>query len=252
MAAETLRICQRAGVESRDWEKLYQVSFGGAQQTPVSLLRQTMTNGNLVLHTTSDDERGLLCFSLTNILDDHALLAYIATDQTKRSGGIGSKHMKQLLAQVQRDYPHLRGLVAEIESTRVKTVDEETRKQRKRRLAFYQRLGFKRLKIDYVAPSCDAKHSDDPSELLLFKYSDALECERTGDLVREIYLKAYQLPTDDPRMPSLSTGDTLGACLLFENETDAQSEPEPKTTSEPEPKTAPGDGSVTMAGIEKS
>src|SRR5581483_2605901 len=104
-----------------------EAAFPASQRTPMDQLRDGIKSGQLLLHRTVDEKQGLLCFSITNILNSVALLAYLATDTTKRSSGIGSKHLRQLIAQVQTDHPSLSGLFAEIESTRAKGLDDESK-----------------------------------------------------------------------------------------------------------------------------
>ncbi len=90
-------------------------------------VRTLLTSGTMLLHKTTDGHGALQCFSLVTVLSNNVLLAYIATDQTKRSSGVGSKHMKVLIDLLKKLYPTYIGLFLEIESTKEKNLpaDEE-------------------------------------------------------------------------------------------------------------------------------
>lgn len=222
MAASKLKLCELGTATDTEWEKLYEAAFQPFQRTPYSTLRDGMRNGQILLHTTSEDTQGILCFSIVNCLSSFVLLAYIATDTTKRSTGVGSKHMKQLLVEVQAKCPNAIAMVAEIESTRDKNITEEERKVRTRRLRFYQRLGFKRLKTDYVSPSYTGT-ADEECELIVYPFTSTFQCTKTSEIIKEIYLKAYVLKADDSRITSLPASDTLPNDCVMEDEAKDQS-----------------------------
>lgn len=233
MAASKLKLCDLGTAESTEWEKLYEAAFQPFQRTPYSTLRDGMRSGQILLHTTSEETQGILCFSIVNCLNSFALLAYIATDTTKRSSGIGSKHMKQLLIEVQAKCPTAIAMVAEIESTRDKNITEEERKDRKRRLRFYQRLGFKRLKTDYKSPSYTTATPDEECELIVYPFTSSFQCTTTSDIIKEIYLKAYVLQADDSRITSLPKSDTLpNDCVMEEVEAQDQTTAPAANTSD--------------------
>lgn len=222
MAASKLKLCELGTATDTEWEKLYEAAFQPFQRTPYSTLRDGMRNGQILLHTTSEDTQGILCFSIVNCLSSFVLLAYIATDTTKRSTGVGSKHMKQLLVEVQAKCPSAIAMVAEIESTRDKNITEEERKVRTRRLRFYQRLGFKRLKTDYVSPSYTGT-ADEECELIVYPFTSTFQCTKTSEIIKEIYLEAYVLKADDSRITSLPASDTLPSDCLMEDDGKDQS-----------------------------
>lgn len=233
MAASKLKLCELGTATDTEWEKLYEAAFQPFQRTPYSTLRDGMRSGQILLHTTSEETQGILCFSIVNMLNSFALLAYIATDTTKRSTGVGSKHMKQLLVEVQAKSPTAIAMVAEIESTRDKNITEEERKDRKRRLRFYQRLGFKRLKTDYKSPSYTGT-ADEECELIVYPFTSTFQCTTTSDIIKEIYLKAYVLPADDSRITSLPASDTLpNDCVMEEVEAQDQTTASAATSTTP-------------------
>ena len=152
-------LCQTSTGQEDDWTKLYEIAFPADERSPVEDLRKLISSGSLLLHKTTNKKGELLCFSLVNVMSNFALLAYIATDTTKRSSGVGSKHMKQLIQILHASYPTFSALFLEIESTKESGLDADTLKMRTRRLAFYQRLGAKRLKQKYGMPSYAKKGS---------------------------------------------------------------------------------------------
>lgn len=217
MAANDTIYCQKSSFTDTDWEKIYEVAFRPDQRTPLAQLHDGLRSGQMYLHRSSSPD-GLLCFSVTNILPTVALLAYLATDPSKRSSGIGSKHMKALIAQIKADNPNLLGMFAEIESTREKGISEDEKKHRRRRLQFYQRLGFKRYKSVYTIPSYDSAVPDEEGELIWLEFNAGnIGCDKLADVIKEIYVKAYLLKDDDVRVTNVPilTGDV--ACSLVDD-----------------------------------
>ncbi len=210
--------CRKSSFTDTDWEKIYEVAFRPDQRTPLSQLHDGLKSGQLLLHRSSSNE-GLLCFSVTNILPTVALLAYLATDPDKRSSGIGSKHMKALIAEIRTAHPQLLGVFAEIESTREKGISDEERKHRKRRLAFYQRLGFKRYSASYTIPSYDPGVPDEEGDLIWLDFNTGtLGCDAVAGIIKEIYVKAYLLNETDTRVISVPViSGEVAACELPED-----------------------------------
>src|SRR5450432_3593629 len=130
-------LCLQSNGSEDDWKNLYEASFPQDERMSVKEVRTLLANGIMLLHKTTDAQGALLCFSLTTVLSNTSLLAYIATDQTKRSSGVGSKHMKALIDLLKKLYPTYLGLFLEIESTKEKNLSADEDKARKRRLAFY-------------------------------------------------------------------------------------------------------------------
>ena len=241
MAGNDPIYCQKSSFTDTDWEKIYEVAFRPDQRTPLNQLHDGLRSGQMFLHRSSNND-GLLCFSVTNILPTVALLAYLATDPSKHSSGIGSKHMKSLIAQIKAENPNLLGMFAEIESTREKGISEDEKKHRRRRLQFYQRLGFKRYKSVYTIPSYDTAVPDEEGELIWLEFSaGSIGCDKLADVIKEIYVKAYLLKDDDVRVTNVPvlTGDA--ACSIADDlNADAPSDgsavpaaPEVATTNAP-------------------
>jgi hypothetical protein len=198
------KICQISTGQEDDWTKLYETAFPADERSPVDELRKLIAGGSMLLHKTVNKDNELLCFSLVNVMSNFALLAYIATDMTKRSGGFGSKHMKQLVQTLRAQYPSFTALFLEIESTKEAGLDAATLKMRTRRLGFYQRLGAKRLKQKYGMPSYAKKGSKAAGELLWIELANS--CVFESDLpnvITEIFQKGYGLPTNDPNVVAI-------------------------------------------------
>lgn len=208
MASGKLTICRLSSVEQSDWEACYEANFPESERVPTAQLRDAIGSGKVLLHRTIDEGDGLLCFSVTNPLDTIVLLSYIATDQNKRSGGIGSKHIARLIEELKASHSHMIGLFAEIESTRASGLSEDERKTRKRRLAFYQRLGFKRFVGDYRILSYDRSKPNLDGELLFYPFHEdkPIACGTMTEIIREIYVRGYNLPADDPCVLALFGG----------------------------------------------
>ena len=195
----SLNRCQVSTGHEQDWKDLYNTSFPADERTPLEELQRLLDSGSILLHRTTNKAGELLCFSIVYPMSNFALLSYIASDSTKRSTGIGSKHMKRLLELLKSKYPEFLGLVLEIESTRQVGLDAADKTARQRRLAFYQRLGAKRLCRTYVWPSYAQKGSYRLAELMWFDFDPAtIDDPHLPGIVKELYMKGYGAQEDDP------------------------------------------------------
>ena len=194
-------LCQisKTGHED-DWKQLYESSFPADERHPVEDLRKLITNGTVLLHRTTNKSGELLCFSIANLMSDFNLLAYIATDSTKRSTGVGSKHMKKLVEEMKTAHPAHVGMFLEIESTKESGLDADTHKARTRRLAFYQRLGAKRMHKTYLMPSYGTSQGTAEArqgELLWIEFSACINESSLPKIIEEIFCKGYGLSNTD-------------------------------------------------------
>lgn len=196
-----LNLCLPSAGQEEDWRQLYEAAFPVDERMTLSDLLQLLADKKILLHRTTDETGGLLCFSIVTPMSNFALLAYIATDQSKRSGGVGSKHMRALLDILKAAYPAHLGLFLEIESTREKGLSAEDEKVRMRRLQFYLKLGAKRLSDkDYILPSFVKGAPPRQGELLWFEFQNTLDDDperKVGPVVCEIYTRSYGVPTTD-------------------------------------------------------
>jgi len=185
----------------------------------VKEIRTLLASGHMLLHKTTDAQGSLQCFSLVTTLSNFLLLAYIATDQTKRSTGVGSMHMKALIDLLKKAYPQHLGLFLEIESTLENNLTSAEETTRKRRLAFYEKLQCKRLLgREYQLPSYIPGTPPREGELLWFEFGRAADSDPTLQaVIAEIYTKAYFVTTTDPsyvkvvgqfNMPAVTSAST--------------------------------------------
>ncbi len=196
------RLCELSPQLDEAWRRLYVQAFPEHEREPEDKLAKLVEAGKMVLHKTFNAEGELLCFTMTSIAPEFALLAYMATDPNKRSGGYGSKHLKRLLDVLKSDNPNYIGLFLEIEATSPSTiyVSDEERKVRKRRLSFYQRIGAKRMcrKARYLTPGRIAGGKEWEGELLCVPFKGSIDGQTLLSVVAEILQRMYCLPADDP------------------------------------------------------
>ena len=188
------QLCKPSMGQESDWSLLYESAFPLDERMPLADVQAMLASNTMLLHRTTNAAGELLCFSLVTPMSNFSLLAYIATDQTKRSSGVGSKHMKELLIVLKNTYQatHL-GLFLEIESTKEPNLSATEATDRRRRLAFYQRLHCKRLcGKDYFLPSYGAGLAHRAGELLWFEYGNAVDKDATlAQVIAEIYTRGY-------------------------------------------------------------
>jgi hypothetical protein len=187
-------LCQPSNGQESDWSKLYETAFPQDERMPLADVQAMISNNTMLLHRTTNAAGELLCFSLVTPMSNFSLLAYIATDQTKRSSGVGSKHIKELIQVLKASYHQTQiGLFLEIESTKEANLSVDETTMRKRRLAFYQRLHCKRLcSKDYFLPSYGAGVAHRAGELLWYEFGAAVDKDSTlAQVISEIYTRGY-------------------------------------------------------------
>jgi GNAT superfamily N-acetyltransferase len=196
---ENTLLCQVSMGQEDDWKSLYEIAFPDDERMPVQEIRQLLSIGKMQMHKTLNKNNELLGFSLLFLPgSDFVLLSYIATDPTKRSGGVGSKHLKRLIDMLKQQFPSHLGLFLEIESTKEAGLDAATMQLRQRRLAFYQRLGAKRLCKNYIMPTLMPGGKERPGELLWIEFGSPVDDNGVEHVIRDIYSLAYNLPLTDP------------------------------------------------------
>lgn len=197
-----VRLCEPSTRLEQDWRDVYAAAFPASEQEPEARLQNLIDTGRMLYHKTVGKQGELLCFSMVSLAPDFSFLAYIATDPRQRSGGYGSKHMRALIDLLKQQYPNHVGLFLEIESTnpRNQKLSDEDKSVRQRRLAFYRRLGAKRLcrSMHYVVPNKSGQ-GELELDILFFNFSDkTLDHKEKERIVTEVYLRFYELSLQDP------------------------------------------------------
>ena len=201
-----LEVCKDGDPASRDWIAVYEESFPPAQRQDIIGIQEMLSNGQMELDETRDQHGHVLCMTLTEVfsskpaLPAFLLACYTAVYPEMRGLGIGSIHRRKLAALLEVEYAGYLGLFSEIESTRDTSVDQAAMTIRKRRKAFFLRLGLKEVSVDYRFPSYIKGEEPLQGELLWlpFKSQSQLdEYDLTAILCR-IYIEGYKLSPNDP------------------------------------------------------
>ena len=202
----TLHVCRDGDAEGNGWVDVYETSFPPGQRQGVEDIRAQVEAGTMELDETRDQDGRIVCMTVTEVFDrvgpKFLLACYTATPPDLRSLGIGSLHRRRLVDLLEAEHPDHLGLFSEIESTREPGLDPQTLATRQRRLAFFARLGVRRLPVDYRFPSY---HPDAPSlrgELLWVPFAaPALDRDTLRGVLTRIYTEGYGL---DPAAPFVS------------------------------------------------
>jgi hypothetical protein len=182
-------------------------------------------------------------------MSDFSLLAYIATDSTKRSTGVGSKHMKKLIDELKSAHPTHLGMFLEIESTKEAGLDADTHKARTRRLAFYQRLGAKRMHKTYLMPSYGTAQGTAQArqgELLWVEFTASCITESAlPRIIEEIFCKAYGLSKTDTTVQKVLSSFNTTDSSTSKCGGEAEQAPASSTTPGAETKSTESTGAAT-------
>jgi hypothetical protein len=203
LGPKTLHVCKDSNGESDGWVNVYECSFPQGQRQSVEQLRQLIKTGTMELDETRDQNDQINCMTLTEVFGSvppkFLLACYTATPPSLRSLGIGSVHRRRLVELLKVEYPDHLGLFSEIESTKEPGLDPQTLHTRRRRLAFFLRLGVERLPIDYRFPSFDSGEAPVQGELLWIPFGEPeLDGDTLRQVLRRIYVEGYGLDQADP------------------------------------------------------
>jgi hypothetical protein len=198
MESNQIRLCEPSTVLDEAWRRLYEAAFPAGERESEEKLKQRMAEGKTLYHRTLSEQGDLLGFTMVSLASNFSFLAYMATDPARRSGGIGTKHLKRLVELLQEQYPNHVGLFLEIEATDPDTIQisDEERITRKRRLTFYERVGA-RVVCDqavYLTPSYSQPGVYWEGDLLCIEFGDKVCKHQVARVISEIYSRFYNLP----------------------------------------------------------
>lgn len=202
MESPMIRLCEPCTVLDDAWKRLYEGAFPAGEREPADKLQRLVNEGKMLVHRTLDDQGNMLCFTMVTLASNFSFLAYMATDPVRRSGGIGSKHLKRLVELLREQFPTHLGLFLEIEATDPDTIQisEEEKTIRKRRLSFYERAGARVVceQAIYLTPSFSQPGVTWEGELLAIEFGEPVCKHNVAGVIREIYSRFYQLPPSHP------------------------------------------------------
>lgn len=141
--------------------------------------------------------------------DTFCLLEYMAVHASFRSGGVGSELFRRTVELVRNGRGNV-AVLLEVDSDREAAPDREIRR---RRQAFYQRLGCRRVEgLDYLLP-LDTEHRPPLMDLMILPPAPGAVIRR-ADLerwLRTVYVTVYDRSPTDPRIARMLArlGDPL-------------------------------------------
>ncbi len=179
---------------------IYRAGFPANERHPVPTIAERLAAHRYWLFVGEEDQNVVLMALLYPVRGTaFVLLDYMATAEGFRSRGIGSaflRHMLGLLATRSRK----RQLVIEVENPAC----GDNREQRRRRGAFYRRLGAKVLDgVRYILPPLSG---DQPTEMILMMFpapgQDCLRGAVISELILHLYRELYRRDEGDPLLRS--------------------------------------------------
>jgi ribosomal protein S18 acetylase RimI-like enzyme len=148
--------------ERRDWQDLKSL-FGQPDYT--------------FYHIWGGGGMGLIGFITTWNLKSCVFIEHFALEETARGKGVGSQVLSHLLKSTSNRV--------------VLEVEEATTEQNRRRISFYERLGFSACDSIYWQPP----YSNDKNKvkMLLMSYPDKIRAMEFEEIKKELYLKVYKV-----------------------------------------------------------
>lgn len=209
-AATVERLGEFDAPDRQSFVSIYEAAFPADERVDEPTLFASVRTGERLVWAAHVD--GVLA-GFAVVLDlgpiDVALLEFIAVDPDRRSGGIGSRLLHTMQADLRATRPDLSTLVFEVEPPEDAT-DEASRQQRDRRVAFYLANHATRLDTAgaYRVPSATG-----PETLRFELYTlpltgtpPPLRGPALRRTVEAILHHSYGLAVDDPRIPALVGG----------------------------------------------
>ena len=190
---------------------IYLEAFPATERQTIDTVSERLNSGLYTLYACTENA-SVVSFAILYRFKNtpFVLLDYLATESEKRNDGLGSKLFNYMAAILEREGKHI---VIEVEDPDL----GDNRELRRRRLAFYLRLGAYRLSnVRYIMPSLDGTEPT-PMLLLLAPPTATLLLNRsdTADLITKLYSEVYNKPADDKLLVGIL--DSLPATVSLLN-----------------------------------
>lgn len=153
-------------------ERLFTEAFPESERRPIEWLCRLLKE-EPAMHLVTEGESAMLCYWR---FPEFVYVEYLAVDKSLRSQGMGGRIISQLVESV--DVP----VILEVEPP----VDDLTR----RRVAFYQRHGFRLLSIPYEQPSYGVAPGL-PLRLMLCVRDATMHVPTAEDMAAVIHERVY-------------------------------------------------------------
>jgi GNAT superfamily N-acetyltransferase len=187
--------------------RIYEASIPPSERKPVKAIRAMATRDEyrLIAALRGDTVLGFAAtFAPPN--ESFALLEYLAVDESSRGGGIGAGLFRAAVEALP-ETSRRASLLVEVEA---EVGDGNDREQRRRRQAFYRRLGCRRVAgLAYELPlRTTGEPPPPPMQLMIHQPADAHRLDRRTleAALRDIYHRVYDQLPDDPRINRMLAG----------------------------------------------
>ena len=188
MSITIKRSRKTAGGEWDRFIELYNGGFPPNEREPVDKIAERVQSGRYVFAVITHQGTGeQIGFYILDIFSTQfALFSYIAIDPAHQGKGYGAEACKRVMSTFRR----------------VRYSDLLYIEGHERQAAFYNRLGFLRVPIEYLAPDYDGSGSSEMT-LLVFpqdKTQSELSAEELKTFIKRLFIEGYYLEPDDPRI----------------------------------------------------
>ena len=161
---------------NEDLQQIYIGSFPYEERREWNEMKELLHHPHFTLNEIMDDQELIGLISIWN-LSDFIFMEHFAIAESFRGKGIGSKVVKQIL---------------EAKPTRIiLEVDKPTNESTRRRITFYDRLGFSVCESNYWQPPYAADKSK--IKMLLMSFPDKIMPGEFIEIKTQIYRHVYQL-----------------------------------------------------------
>ncbi len=200
-------------VKDTTWHKIYESEFPADERQSYEFFKTLSKPGSMphVRVHVSRHKSETRAFSMTADYGEGSegrklLLPYIAVSPEIQSGGVGTRHLKQMVAELKSTYPTAKGIVLEVENPDIPGIGGDLQAQRHKRINWYQKRDGQVLDRPYYFPSTVAGEPPIAGHLMWIGFGRG-ELSKKGleELVHDIYKYGYKLDASDPLMASLKS-----------------------------------------------
>lgn len=165
-------------MQHNEFDEVYELmvtSFPSSERRSYEDQKALLKKRNYEIKTNRNDKGELLSFMAIWQLDTSHFIEHLAVSPLSRGGGIGGKVMKELIEESEKP------VLLEVEHPETEIA--------KKRIQFYERLGFHLNTHDYIQPPIQA--GEEPLPLHIMSYPDPISAEEFKIFKNDIFSELY-------------------------------------------------------------
>jgi len=162
------------GKSNNDLQQIYNDSFPIDERREWKEIKKLIDHPNFILNQVFDEQKSIGLITLWHLLD-FTFIEHFAIKESFQGNGIGTQVITHLI----------NGKSTKI----ILEVDEPTTELTKRRITFYERLGFSVCENIYYQPPYSSGQNE--VKMLLMSYPDKINSSEFNEIKTQLYKEVY-------------------------------------------------------------